>query len=126
MATNGNGTASTESRGEYGNVPLTEEEDIVQLKKAQSTSTAPTGWANHPGMSNTFFSSLIAVALDRLMSSFSCPYCDAALPVVCYCLASIMMTVINKVRILRFAYGGNLHLMLRVTPSTSYPARIST
>ncbi|KAF9517763.1 hypothetical protein BS47DRAFT_1389484 [Hydnum rufescens UP504] len=60
-------TTNTESRGEYGNVPLSEEEDIVQLKKVQSTSTGPTGILNHP-----------------------------ALPVACYCLASIMMTVVNK------------------------------
>jgi len=66
MTSNGNGNSS-ESRGEYGNVPLEEEQDLVQLKKAQSTSVTPGGWANHP-----------------------------ALPVLCYCLASIMMTVINK------------------------------
>ena len=48
MATHGD--AGSNSKGEYGNVPLGEEEDIVQLKKSQSLQPLD-GWRNHPGAS---------------------------------------------------------------------------
>ncbi|KAF8316750.1 putative Golgi GDP-mannose transporter [Clavulina sp. PMI_390] len=59
--------ASAEERGEYNQVPLHEPtEDAAEIKKAAATAPPPS-LASHP-----------------------------ALPVLCYCLASIMMTVINK------------------------------
>jgi len=67
MASSGS-AAADKDQANYGNVPLTDEEDLVQLKKEQSTAQHSTdGWRNHP-----------------------------ALPVACYCFASIMMTVVNK------------------------------
>jgi len=56
---------STESK--YLQIPLNDAEDVVELRKAQTTAPLPSGVLNHP-----------------------------ALPVACYCVASIMMTVMNK------------------------------
>ncbi|KAA1468749.1 UDP-galactose transporter [Dentipellis sp. KUC8613] len=59
--------SSSSDRGEYKNVAL-EEEDVVQMKKAIATGSAKDATA--------------------AVSSVA--------PIVCYCLASILMTVVNK------------------------------
>lgn len=47
----------SESRGEYGNVPLTDQEDVLEAKKALSTAP-PDGWRNHPGSLLCFVAAL--------------------------------------------------------------------
>ena len=87
---------NAEERREYSQIPLQEpSEDVAEIKKAAAT--APyAGIMNHPGM---FWTLLTDVRLMAHQFRVHCVVVRcAALPVLCYCLASIMMTVINKVR----------------------------
>lgn len=62
-----------------------EEVDVVEMKKAIAT-----GAKESPVTSSRAFPALPQVA--RMLRGDSVP------PIVCYCLASILMTVVNKVR----------------------------
>lgn len=70
---------------DYKNVVL-EEEDIVEMRKAVATGSAKAEVPVNSGMftCTSYFDILTYAA-------FAVP------PIVCYCIASILMTVVNKV-----------------------------
>lgn len=123
MSSNGNGVSSNPNaveRGEFGQVSLQEpSKDVAEIKKAAATASSG-GILNHPGASRTLFIHLRSTAHTRCHVGFWPPVAHcAALPVLCYCLASIMMTVINKVRILSPLHRVSLSVL------TAYAALLS-
>lgn len=96
MATTTNGNLE---RGDYKNVAL-EEEDVVEMKKQLATGSSK---ETHQSVSSCeCFQSVL-----RWRDVCSEPLfilCSAVAPIACYCAASILMTVVNKVRLVEFGW----------------------
>ena len=67
------------------------EDDVVEMKKAIATGSAKDG----AGVSSGVYTYLVLQRHDRAQYGFHSRY--TVPPIVCYCLASILMTVVNKV-----------------------------
>lgn len=96
MATTTNGNLE---RGDYKNVAL-EEEDVVEMKKQLATGSSK---ETHQSVSSCeCFQSVLRwrdVCSDPLFI-----LCSTVAPIACYCAASILMTVVNKVRPVEFGW----------------------
>ena len=69
------------------------EEDVVELKRALATGSAST---QSNSASASAYGILLSVAPFSLRSEKKLSWHTVA-PIVCYCMASILMTVVNKV-----------------------------
>ena len=67
-----------------------EEEDVVEMKKALATGSASS-------QSNVTSSGTYCHFVQLVQSSLKLPLRHVVAPIVCYCMASILMTVVNKV-----------------------------
>ena len=78
----------------YKQVP-NEEPDVLELKKAMATGSGSSD-------KNAVSGGECLTTMFYIMNVNHCKY-HIVLPIVCYCFASILMTVTNKVLVLRHA-----------------------
>ena len=91
------------------------EEDIVDMKKAIATGSAKEG----PSVSAGEYS----VCSGEYIIGLDTAWYFLVAPILCYCVASILMTVVNKVRTTRFLSPGD---RLKHSLSLSCPDDSST